>query len=63
MTAAKLKEKTPKAEFVIILFISVKGMPTANILSAFRVTGIHDQEKRGPNKDKIPLTVFKLDDL
>ncbi|KAG5888566.1 hypothetical protein JTB14_029863 [Gonioctena quinquepunctata] len=38
-------------------------MPTANIVSGYRATVIYDEEKRGPNKDRIPLRAFKPDDL
>ncbi|KAG5900421.1 hypothetical protein JTB14_029308 [Gonioctena quinquepunctata] len=58
-----LKKKNPKAEFARILSLVLKGMPTANIVSGFRATGIYDEEKRGPNKDRISLSVFKPDDL
>lgn len=41
----------------------MKGMPTANIVSGFRATGIYDEGKRGRSKNGISLSAFKPDDL
>lgn len=57
------RKKIPKAEFTSILTRIVGEIPETNIVNGFKATGIYDLGKRGPNREAIPLSIFKPEDL
>lgn len=57
------RKKIPKAEFTSILTRIVGEIPETSIVNGFKATGIYDSEKQGPNREAIPLSIFKPEDL
>ncbi|XP_057659299.1 uncharacterized protein LOC130895771 [Diorhabda carinulata] len=57
------RRKIPKPEFTALLTRVASRIPESSIKNGFKTTGIYDPEKNGPNRDAIPLSVFKPDDL
>lgn len=57
------RKKIPKQDFVKIITNLAQEIPNLNIVNGFKATGIYDADKKGPNREAIPVSVFKADDL
>ncbi|XP_071055885.1 uncharacterized protein [Onthophagus taurus] len=57
------RKKIPKAEFTTILTKLSGEIPEESIKNGFKATGIYDPCKDGPNREAIPVSVFKPEDL